>query len=111
MQELKTGEVTELPAGFHVFHNQLDEVTVLQQPTVVVVENTRKIVPLAVTGAEGHFETCFMVKARVLNVDGTYHREGALLTFAQYGDFHPKYILPDNPNLVLRRMRHTFVND
>lgn len=110
MTELKTGDVLELPAGLNCFHNQRGEMDVLKVPVVVVVETTRKIVPLALSGAEAHFEACFMVKARALNTDGSYHSEGALLTFAQYGDFRPEFILPEKPNTVLRRMHRLFIS-
>ena len=110
MNLLNTGEVIELPAGMKVYHNQEKGILELQVPVVVVVENSRKVLPFQSTGVEAHFEECWMVKARALNVDGTYHPEGALLTFAQYGDFRPEFILPGESNQVLRRMKQTFLS-
>lgn len=106
---LTTGDVVELPVGMTVWHNQGDELLTLQNPAIVVVESTREVLPFRQTGVEAHFELTGMIKARALNPDGTYSREGALLTFAQYGDFRPELILPDKPNIVLRKMRMTFI--
>lgn len=108
MTLLRTGDVIELPVGLKVYHNQGKEVLEIKTPALVVVETTRLVAPINITGAEAHFEECYMVKARALNQDGTYHHEGALLTFAQYGDFKPEYILPEQTNQVLRRMKRIF---
>ena len=108
MRELQTGDVIELPAGMKCYHNQEQAVMELKTPVVVVVENTRDLEPFMVSGVEAHFERCFMVKARALNVNGSYHPEGALLTFAQFGDFRPEFILPQASLKVLRRMLKTF---
>jgi hypothetical protein len=89
---LVTGDVVELPAGMKVYHNQGEEVLLLQQ-----------------TGVEAHFEETGMIKARALQPNGEYFPEGALLTFAQYGDFRAEFILPDKPNIVLRKMVRKFV--
>lgn len=109
MTPLKTGDVIELPIGMKCYHNQGKEVLEIKEPAQVVVEATRIVLPFQATGVEAHFETTYMVKARALNKDGSYHPEGALLTFAQYGDFRPEFILPDRPNQVLRKMKQTFL--
>lgn len=111
MTDLKTGDVLELPVGLRCYHNQGMELTEIKTPVIVVVETTRHIEPFSVTGAEGHFERCHIIKARALNPDGSYFPEGALLTFVQYGDFRPEYILPENPKAVLRRMHRTFIRE
>lgn len=109
MVDLHIGDVIELPVGLMCYHNQGKELTTIKEPVTVVIENTRKILPFEMTGAEGHFEACFIIKARALNADGSYHPEGALLTVAQYGDFRPEFILPEGANKVLRRMSRTFL--
>ncbi len=107
---LKTGDVIELPSGLHCYHNQGQEMTVIKVPVMVVVEVTRDVEPITVSGADAHFERCFMVKARALHKDtGEYHPEGALLTFAAAGDFRPEFILPAASATVLRRMNKVFV--
>lgn len=106
MKPLLVGDVLELPVGLRCYHNQGQELTTIQAPVVVVVESAHKTPP----GSEDdHFEECRMVTARALNIDGSYNPEGALLTFAQYGDFRPEYILPEKPNQVLRKLKRTFV--
>jgi hypothetical protein len=106
---LVTGDAVELPAGMKVYHNQGEEVLLLQNPAVVVVEATRVVLPFQQTGVEAHFEETGMIKARALQPNGEYFPEGALLTFAQYGDFRAEFILPDKPNIVLRKMVRKFV--
>lgn len=108
MDLLNIGEVIELPIGLRVYHNQGKEVQTILNPVQVVVESNRKVLPFQQTGVEAHFEETYMVKARALHPNGEYNPEGALLTFAQYGDFRPEFILPDKPNMVLRRMKQTF---
>lgn len=108
-KELRTGDVIKLPIGMGCYHNQDEKAVRLDTAVEAVVEVTRRVVPLTKVGADAHFEECLLIKARVLNCDGTYHPEGALLTFAQYGDFREEFILPDKPNLVLRRMKRHFV--
>ncbi len=107
MIKLKIGDVCELPIGLRCRHNQADELTTIKEPVNVVVESCWPV--KSGVGSDSHFEDGFMVVARALNVDGTYHHEGALLTFAQAGDFRPEFILPEVPNQVLRRMTRTFV--
>jgi hypothetical protein len=106
---LKTGDVVELPVGMFVWHNQANQILEIKEPVVVVVETNRVVLPFQQTGVEAHFEETGMIKARALNPDGSYFAEGALLTFAQYGDFRAELILPDKPSIVLRRMQQTFV--
>jgi len=60
-------------------------------------------------GGDNHFIPGYMVVARALNADGSYFPEGALLTFAQAGSYHPDFILPETPNMVLRKMIRTFL--
>lgn len=105
---LKTGDVIQLPTGLHCFHNQAGEMTVIKEPVNVVVETARDLEPMAVTGVDAHFERCFMIKARALNPDGTYHPEGALLTVAEQGDFRAEFVLPEANRKVLRTMKKTF---
>jgi hypothetical protein len=106
MTKLKIGDVVELPVGLKVYHNQGQEVLTIEVPVNVVVESVR----ISVVGSEDdHFEETYMCDARALQPDGTYHKEGALLTLCQYGDFRPEFILPDKPNIVLRKMQLTFV--
>lgn len=107
-KELKTGDVIELPVGLKCFHNQGQEMMILGKPAMVVVEATRDVEPMEVTGVDAHFERCFMIKARRLNEDGSYHAEGALLTFALFGDFRPEFILPEANHVVLRKLKKTF---
>ena len=107
--ELKTGDVIEVPAGMKCYHNQEKGVLELKVSVVAVVENTRDLETFLQSGVDAHFERCLMVKARALNLDGSYHPEGALLTFAQFGDFRPEFILPAASAQVLRRMVKTFV--
>lgn len=107
MPKLYIGDVTQLPVGLKVRHNQANEITTIQTPVVVVVESAWPVT--AGVGGDNHFENGYMVCARVLNDDGTYFPEGALLTFAQSGSFHPDYILPDSPTMVLRKMKRVFV--
>lgn len=109
MVQLHIGDVIELPVGMRVYHNQGKELLEIKNPVQVVVESTRKVLPFQHTGVEAHFEETCMIKARALNPDGSYHPEGALLTFAQYGDFRAEFILPEKPNQVLRRMKQTFL--
>lgn len=111
IQLLKVGDVLELPEGLKVYHNQGQEVVDLKTPAVVVVISNREILPFQQTGVEAHFEPCGLIKARALQPDGSWHPEGALLTFAQYGDFREEFILPNRPNIVLRRMKQVFVSD
>jgi len=111
MYLLKTGDVIALPVGLRCYHNQAMELRVIEESVVVVVENTRNAEPMSVTGAESRFERCYIIKARALNTNGSYHPEGALLTFAQFGDFRPEFILPPEGTKVLRRMIKTFAKD
>ncbi len=106
---LRVGDVVEIPVGMFAWHNQGQEILEIKTPVVVVVEANRVVLPFQQTGVEAHFEECGMVKARALNPDGSYFAEGAMLTIAQYGDFRPEFILPNKPNIVLRRMQQTFV--
>lgn len=110
MDLLNIGDVIELPIGMKCYHNQGKEILEIKVPVQVVVEATRKVLPFQLTGVESHFEECYIVKARDLKEDGSYHPEGALLTFAQYGDFRPEFILPARQNQVLRRMQQTFLS-
>ena len=107
MTQLQIGDVLELPVGLKCRHNQENALTVIQTPVVVVVESAWPVT--AGVGGSNHFEDGYLVVARALNTDGSYFPEGALLTFAQAGDFRPEFILPDVPNLVLRKMTRTFV--
>ena len=110
LKPLQTGDVVMLPVGLKCYHNQGEEFTTIKEPVTVVVENTRDLEPMNITGVDAHFERCFMVKARALNkADGTYHPEGALLTFAQFGDFRPEFILPVENHAVLRKLKKTFI--
>lgn len=109
MIDLHIGEVIELPVGMKCYHNQGEEILEIKTPVNVVIVSTRHVLPFQETGVEAHFEKCYMLKARALNPDGSWHKEGALLTFCQYGDFRPEFILPDKPNQVLRRMEMTFI--
>jgi hypothetical protein len=105
MTKLKIGDVVELPVGLKVYHNQGQEILEIQVAANVVVESVR----VSLVGSEDdHFEESYLCDGRALQPDGSYHPEGALLTFAQYGDFRPEFILPDKPNIVLRRMQMTF---
>lgn len=106
---LQVGEVVELPVGLKAYHNQGQEVVEVKEPVNVVVIANRAVLPFQLTGVEAHFEECGIIKARALLPDGSWHPEGALLTFAQYGDFRPEFILPDKPNIVLRRMKQVFL--
>lgn len=108
MDLLDIGDVIELPVGMRVYHNQGREVQTILNPVQVVIESNRKVLPFQLTGVEAHFEECGMLKGRALLPNGDYNPQGALLTFAQYGDFRPEFILPDVPNIVLRRMKQTF---
>lgn len=110
MKDLNIGEVVELPVGMMVYHNQGHELVKVETATRVVVEATRKVLPFELTGVEAHFEECFIVKARALHLDGSYHFEGALLTFATRGDFRPEFILPAGSNQVLKVMKRHFVD-
>lgn len=99
----KPGDVVTLKKGLHVYHTQAKQVTILDTDVTAVVEFTR----VSPVGSEDdHFEECFMVEARALNLDGTYHPEGALMLFAQAGDFRPEFI--QETLTVLRRMRRTY---
>lgn len=109
LDPLNIGDVIELPAGMLCYHNQGKELLELKNPVRVVIESNRRVLPFQQTGVEAHFEECYMLKARALNKDGSYHAEGALLTFAQSGDFRPEFILPAGANQVLWRMKQTFV--
>lgn len=109
VQLLKVGDVVELPVGMKAWHNQAQEILEIQNPVVVVVESNRAVLPFMQTGVEAHFEECGMIKARALQPNGDYFPEGALLTFAQYGDFRAEFILPNKPNIVLRKMKQSFV--
>lgn len=110
MADLKNGDVILLPKGLKCFHNQLGEVTELKNEIYAVVEVTREIDPMAVTGADGHFEGCFIVKARQLEtVSGLYSPEGALMTIATRGDFRSEYLLPLENQRVIRRMNKTYI--
>lgn len=106
MHKLQIGEVVELPIGLRCRHNQADALTVIDTPAVVVVESAWPVT--AGVGGTNHFEDGYLVAARALNTDGSYFPEGALLTFAQSGDFRPEFILPDVPGIVLRKMVRTF---
>lgn len=106
MTKLQIGEVLELPVGLIVRHNQANQIEVIQNPVVVVVESAWPV--NAGIGGSNHFEDGYMVAARALQPDGSYFPEGALLTFAQAGDFRAEFILPDKPNIVLRKMIRTF---
>lgn len=101
--KVKPGDVVTLRKGLHVYHTQGQAVTVLDTEVPAVVENVRTTV---VGSEDDHFEECYMVEARALNLDGSYHPEGALMLFAQSGDFRPEFIQSDLP--VLRRMRKTY---
>ena len=107
MTKLQIGMVVELPVGLKCRHNQANEITTIETPVVVVVESAWPV--SAGIGGDNHFEDGYMVCARALNTDGSYFAEGALLTLAQSGSFHPDYILPDKPNMILRRMIRTFL--
>lgn len=106
MTKLQIGDVVELPVGLQVRHNQAGEILTIQTPVVVVVESAWPVT--GGVGGTNHFEDGYLVAARALQLDGTYFPEGALLTFAQAGDFRPEFILPDKPNMILRRMIRTF---
>ena len=103
---LNPGDVVELPIGLTCRHNQADELTVIEKPVHVVVESSWPV--NAGVGGDNHFVPGFMVAARALNPDGSYFPEGALLTFALWGSFDSKFILPETPNMVLRKMKRTF---
>ncbi len=107
MSLLNIGDVIELPVGMKVYHNQGKELMEIKVPAIVVIVSSREILPFNLTGAEGHFEPTGLLKGRALQPNGEYHPEGALLTFAQYGDFRKEFILPGTPN-ILRRMKQTF---
>lgn len=108
IEGLKTGDVIELRPGLRCYHNHLEMMTTISEPTQVVVETTRHVVPISITGVDAHFENCFMVKARQLLPDGAYDPHMPLFTFAQYGDFREEFILPGD-TVVIRRMRRSFV--
>ncbi len=108
MARLKIGEVVELPVGLKCRHNQANQLLLIETAVTVVVESAWPV--SAGVGGDNHFEPGYMVCARALHPDGSYHPEGALLTFAQEGSFKPEFILPDKPNMVLRRMLRVFVN-
>lgn len=105
---LTVGDVVELPVGMQVWHNQAEQILEIQNPVQVVVVANRAVLPFRDTGVEAHFEECGIIKARALQPNGEWHPEGALLTFAQYGDFRAEFILPDKPSIVLRRMKQHF---
>lgn len=107
---LEIGSVLWLPAGLHVYHNQMKQVIKLESPIRVVVESNRKVLPFQQTGVEAHFEETYMLKARALLPDGNYDQHGAHYTFAQYGDFRPEFILPKEANVVLWKMKQTFTS-
>jgi hypothetical protein len=107
VKKLNIGDVIELPIGLRCRHNQANELTTIKTPVVVVVESAWPV--SAGVGGDNHFEEGYMVCARALNADGSYFPEGALLTFAQSGSYHPDYILPDLPNMILRKMVRTFL--
>lgn len=106
MTRLSIGDVIALPVGLTVRHNQADQIEVIENEVNVVVESTWPIV--AGVGGSNHFENGVMIAARALQPNGDYFPEGALLTFAQSGDFRPEFILPDKPNMILRKMHRTF---
>lgn len=106
MTKLQIGDVCELPVGLTVRHNQANQIEVIQNPVTVVVESAWPV--NAGVGGSNHFEDGYLVAARALQPDGTYFPEGALLTFAQSGDFRPEFLLPEKPNMILRRMIRTF---
>lgn len=101
------GDVIELPVGLKCRHNQANEITIIQVPAQVVVESAWPV--SAGVGGDNHFEPGFMVAARALNTDGSYFPEGALLTFATGGSYHPDFILAEKPNQILRKMVRTFL--
>lgn len=107
-QLLKEGDVVELKVGMKVWHNQGQQILEIQNPAQVVVVANRAVLPFQQTGVEAHFEECGIIKARALQPNGEWHPEGALLTFAQYGDFRAEFILPNEPNIVLRKMKQKF---
>jgi len=102
----KIGDVLELPVGLRTRLNQSGEVQTINAAVQVVVESVWPV--LAGVGGTNHFEDGYMVAARALNADGSYFPEGALLTFAQSGDFRPEFILPGTASTVLRRMSRSF---
>lgn len=108
MDLLDIGDVIEIPAGVHVYHNQLKTALKLDVPVRVVVEGNRKVLPFQLTGVEAHFEECGMLKARALLPDGNYDPHGALFSIAQYGDFRPEFVLPADSLKVLWKMRQIF---
>lgn len=101
------GDVIQLPVGLKVRHNQGNEVTTIQVPVTVVVESTWPVE--GGIGGTNHFEDGQMVAARALHEDGSYHKEGALLTFALSGDFRSEFLLPEANQVVLRKMQKTFL--
>lgn len=108
MADLRTGDVIVVPVGLKCFHNGIGQMTVIEQEIHAVVEATRLIPPMSVTGSDAHFEETFVVKARKLDLGSdAYSPEGALLTIAVRGDFRPELLL-SNPHVV-RRLQKTFV--
>jgi hypothetical protein len=77
--KLKIGDVIMMQKGTRVYHNQSKELIDVKTDVVAVVEAVRDT---AKGSEDDHFEDCFLVDARYLNADGTYHPEGALMTFA-----------------------------
>jgi hypothetical protein len=107
MTKIYPGDVVELPVGLRCRHNQANELTTIQTAVQVVVESSWPV--SAGVGGDNHFEPGFLVCARALNADGSYFPEGALLTFATGGSYPAEYILPDKPNIVLRKMIRSFL--
>ena len=104
MTRLKIGDVIRLREGLVCWHHGNTALTTLTQDTECVVEVVRDT---KVGSEDDHFEPCLMIEARVLNQDLTYNAEGAVLTFAQYGDFRPEFIQTDFQ--VLKTMQKSFV--
>ncbi len=92
---LQPGDVITLRKGLHVFHNQGREITVLETPVPAYV--------VAVRIRNSEKCSCTMIDVRALNSFGEYHAEGALLTFAQSGNFLPEFMQQSLP--VLRKIK------
>lgn len=103
MKQLSIGDVIALEAGWKVYHNGEKQVTTLAADLTAVVESVRVT---AIGSEDDHFEECSLADVRVLNTDGTYHPEGAYLTFATYGDFRGEFI--HSPH-VMHKMHKTFI--
>jgi hypothetical protein len=108
MYDPKTGDVIVIPAGLKCFHNGTGQITVIDAEIHAVVETTRLIPPMSVTGSDAHFEESYVIRARKLDVSSdAYSPEGALLTIAVRGDFRDEFLLPNAH--VVRRLVKTFV--